>query len=287
MSQIKTVLCPIDFSDVSQQELRLAVDVCQAFSARLVLHHNVSAVSPGLTRAWEWNELHRADQVSSAAAEDRMRRILADVPKTVTAQAMVSSGPLGTILLELAKQLPADLLVLGGHGWSTPDHASVSERIIDQSPCAVLTIREGKEAASSFRLRSADEHKPVRVVVPTDFSASAQCAVDYAFGLARRAPLHLHLLHVLPARSSEARSALTACTLDDLVPADLVERTYCHAEPGDPIDLILNLSWRIGASFIVMGEHARGFIRHFFTRDTSRQMLHRASCPVWFVPPLR
>jgi len=33
-----------------------------------------------------------------------------------------------------------------------------------------------------------------------------------------------------------------------------------------------------------MGAHARSFLRRYFTWNTSRALLHAASCPVWFVP---
>jgi nucleotide-binding universal stress UspA family protein len=286
MAHIQIVLCPIDFTDLAKQELRLAVEVCEAFGAQLVLHHNLSAVAPGLTRAWEWNELHRGDDVSTAKAEERMRTLLGDIPKTVSATASVTHGPLGTILLELAKQLPADLVVLGSHGWSTPDHASVSERIIDQCPCPVLTVHDADLPARPFRLRPVPGHEPVSVVVPTDFSASGQYAVDYAFGLARKMPLHVHLLHVF-AHGTSDRIEAAARTLNDLVPPDLAGQAHCHVEYGEPIDHILRFSERIEAQLIIMGEHARGFLRRFFTRDTAREVLHRACCPVWFVPPAR
>jgi nucleotide-binding universal stress UspA family protein len=35
-----------------------------------------------------------------------------------------------------------------------------------------------------------------------------------------------------------------------------------------------------------MGAHARGLLRRIFTRDTSRELLHKAPCPVWFVPEI-
>ena len=38
-------------------------------------------------------------------------------------------------------------------------------------------------------------------------------------------------------------------------------------------------------AYAVMGEHARDFVHRFFTHDTAREVLHRAPCPVWFVPP--
>ena len=53
---------------------------------------------------------------------------------------------------------------------------------------------------------------------------------------------------------------------------------------GSPGDGIMAEAAKLDAELIVMGEHARGFFRRYFTHDTSREMLHRARCPVWFVP---
>jgi universal stress protein A len=284
MVQIKTVLCPVDFTDLARKEIALAAEVCEAFGAQLVLHHNLSAVSPGLTRAWEWDALHQSDDVSSREAEQRLRGLLAELPKGIQATASVSHGPVGLVLLEIARQLPADVVVLGSHGWSTPDHASVSERLLEQCPCPVLAIHDG-DTPTRFRLRPEASHEPVAVVVPTDFSESAQRAVDYAFELARRLPLHLHILHVTPRGADESRASAEARTIDDLVPPDLIGQTFSHVEPGEAVEQILLLSARLNASFILMGEHARGFFRRVFTRDTARAVLHRACCPVWFVPP--
>lgn len=283
----KIVLCPVDFSDLSRQELALAVEVCEGFGARLVLHHNQAAVSPGLTRAWEWNELHRADAESSDKANARLRALLADLPKTVSATATVSAGPVGPVLLELAAQLPADLVVLGSHGWSTADHASVTERIIASCPCPVLTLHEGDEVARRFRLRAAGEGEVIRVVVPTDLSPSAGTAVEYAFALARALPIELHLLHVAARGRLHGELQAAEVQLRDLVPAELMARVQCHIQQGESVDVILRFSQRLEPAFMVMGEHARGFLRRFFTRDTAREVLHRAPCPVWFVPPQR
>jgi len=283
MARLKIVLCPIDFSDLSRRELALAVEVGEAFDAHLVLHHNLAAVSPGLTRAWEWNEVHRADEVSTAKAEARMRQLLAELPEGVSAEASVSSGPLAPLLLELARQLPADLVVLGSHGWSTPDHASVTERIIDRSPCPVLTIQEG--ALPHFRLRAAPDSDAVPVVVPTDLSEEGRRVVEYAVELARKAPLQLHLLHVLPAGSSYMTLETAQRHLNDLIPTDLLAQAECHVQQGDSITEILKLGERMNPAFMIMGEHARSFFRRFLTKDTAREVLHRASCPVWFVPP--
>jgi universal stress protein A len=286
MPEIKNVLCPVDFTDLTRRELALAVDVCRAFGARLVLHHNLQAPPPGLTRVWEWNELHRTGEVSEPEAERRLRALLAELPQSVSAEASLSRGPIGAVLLEIADALPADLLVLGSHGWSNEDHASLGERMIDACPCPVLTIAEGAQI-ERFRLGAADPGSRTAVVVPTDLSTAARHVVRYAIGLARRAPLDLHLLHVMPTVSGNAAVGRARHELESLARNDTVVRTTCHVQLGEPVETILRVSAEVDAGFLVMGEHARGLLLRLLTRDTARAVLHRATRPVWYVPPRR
>ncbi len=307
--QIKTVLCPIDFSTLSDFELKLAVEVCETFDARLVLHHNLAAAAPGLHKAWEWEEAHqgRPEEVTEPEARQHMDDILQRIPSSVQAEARISRGPVGLVLLYLIEEISADLVILGSHGWSSEEHTSLSERIIDSAPCPVLTVQEGRGDTKAFRLHDAEgeevppeggKRNTTRLLVPTDFSDSAASAVAYAFELARRSPLQVHLLHVqspreipiVPVNHTEAALSsidtleATRRRLGELVPDDLAERVECHVEIGAPGDGIMTEADKLDAELIVMGEHARGFFRHYFTHDTSRELLHRARCPVWFVP---
>jgi universal stress protein A len=287
MPQIKIVLCPVDFSDLSRRELALAVDVCEAFGARLVVHHNLAAAPPGLTRAWEYNELHRSDgQLSEPEAERRLRALMAELPKSVAAEASISRGPVGSVLFEMAKQLPADLLILGSHGCSTEDHASLTERMTDMSSCPVLTIHDGANI-DHFHLRGARDAPPTQVVVPTDLSAAAGRVTDYALDLARVAPLELHLLHVLPAASSATAVDQARSRLEALATADTIVRPHCRVEQGDAVESILHVGGEVNAGFLLMGEHTRSLLLRLFIRNTARAVLQRSSCPVWFVPPAR
>ena len=44
---IHTVLCPTDFSPLSQRAVSLAARICRRFGARLVLEHNLDPRPPG------------------------------------------------------------------------------------------------------------------------------------------------------------------------------------------------------------------------------------------------
>ena len=280
--RLRTILCPVDFSDLSVTEMEVAVEVAREFRARLMLHHDCAAIPPGIARQWDWEATHgKAD--SEAQAERRMQAALNALPRDVRAEGVVSTGSVVGALLALAEELPADLIVLGSHGWSTETHASVTERIIAEAPCPVLTFNEGALTTGRFRLRPETGGEPPIVVVPTDFSPTAAHAVRYAWALARVLPIRVHLLHAVSRHSrdaeSEARSRLAA-----LQPADVSGSVDVHVTVGDAADAIFAHLAAVQPAFAVLGEHARALVHRVFTRDTTRKVVHGASCPVWVVP---
>jgi universal stress protein A len=292
---IRTVLLPVDFSPRTAPELTLGVEVSRAFGARLSLLHNQDAAPLGLSRGWDWQASHREANGRSATVESGLRELLASLPEGLAADATVSRGLIVPAILALARQLPADLIVVASHGEGTEDHTSVAERLIAEAPCPVLAVQEDHAGDPTLRLCE----EGAEVLVPTDFSDGSLRAVAYALDLARRWPIRLRLLHVLPgghaaatpaARRSgtaeELPSAMTAARrrLEELVPDDLRERVTCVVDNGPPAERIAAACDSPHADFVVMGEHAAG-LRGIFTHDTARALLRQAPCPVWFVPP--
>ena len=115
--------------------------------------------------------------------------------------------------------------------------------------------------------------------------------VEFACDLARLFPVRLHLLHVIEPQMARQAGAIDPASvtsrLGELVPNDLVGRAALHSKSGDTVPVIVETARDIGAAFIVMGEHTRVPVKRWLTHDTSRAVLHRASCPVWYVPAQR
>ena len=150
----------------------------------------------------------------------------------MAAESLITVGPVGPVVLSLAEQLKADLVVLGSHGWSTADHASVTERVIDESPCPVLTFQERVDMPG-FRLRSANGDPAPRTVVSTDHSRASSAAVGYACALARVLPLELELRHVVdPGHAGRERYERAQAALEALVPPDLGKCVSIHVRGG-------------------------------------------------------
>jgi nucleotide-binding universal stress UspA family protein len=139
------------------------------------------------------------------------------------------------------------------------------------------------------------------ILVPTDFSATADSAVKYATGLADTFGATVHLLHVLhdPASflSVEALGALP--TLREDLDRDAHQRLDGMLAGPDAKNIAVRRSVRMGNPFveiigyaqghdidlIVMGTHGRGPITHMLLGSVAEKVVRKSSCPVLTVRP--
>ena len=59
-------------------------------------------------------------------------------------EALVREGYPATVIVDEAKSLPADLIVIGTHGLTGLKHmllGSIAERVVQKAPCPVLTVK--------------------------------------------------------------------------------------------------------------------------------------------------
>jgi nucleotide-binding universal stress UspA family protein len=283
---IRTVLCPTDFTPLSERAVSLAARVCRWYGSRLVLEHNLDSRPPEfLSVEWMWSEEQKESNGRSERAAER--RLRADVERLSTqfpCEARLTRGPLELGLVAVAHTLSADLVVMGSRGWSDARHHSLTERLIDSAPCPLLTL--GHEAQAE-RFLSASETEPVPVLVPLDLSAHSLATVAEALELLERLPLRLHLLHVESPRFESGAAVADFGRLEQLVPPERRGQVALHIRSGKPIEQILAAAADLDARLILMGSHGKGALARLLTGATAREILHRAPCPVWFEPPAR
>jgi nucleotide-binding universal stress UspA family protein len=288
MIAIRTVLCPVDFSPATPRQIDLAAEVCRAFGARLVLHHNRHSLGTGASVAWMWNADRHPD--SAPVVEAKLSDCLSRVPNGIPAEPLMTEGPVTRAVLAAAELVDADLIVLTAHGTMADDHASVTRHVLEYAGRAALVLHEPKIEARTPRF-AASAGDPQIVVAPTDLEPASRAALDLAFDLTRQLPpIELHLLHVLPgarARRQAGSDQDAPGRLGALVPRELAGRVKVHVERGDVGHVIAAAAERLSASCIVMGEQTRASFRWWFGGDAPRVVLHEAHCPVWYVPGRR
>ena len=137
-----------------------------------------------------------------------------------------------------------------------------------------------------------------RILVPTDFSATADAALDYAYVLAERFGTPIELLHVLDdpfvadgmaaeAYISEApvlRSAMLREAQERLRHRATTREGVTHIDTevlfGNGARTIAEYAAERGVDLIVMGTHGRTGFAHLLLGSVAERLVRTAPCPV-------
>jgi len=294
MIRITRVLCPVDFSDISQHALDRAAAIAHWYQAQLTLLH-VFVTRPTTEALPLVLEDPDREWLNKSIREMAVR-----VPPDVCVDVRVEQGE--HVHNEILGQLAAtgaDLLVLGTHGRSGFQRwflGSVTEKVIRKATCPTLVVPP--------RALDIPPGAPVqfkRILCAIDFSESSLSALAYALHLAEEADAHLTLLHVIEMppelrenpmasdfdidRIHAAAQAEALTRLRDLIPDHA--RTYATVETavveGGAYRRVLQRSAEEQADLIVMGVHGRSPIDLLVFGSTTYHVIRAAACPVLIV----
>jgi nucleotide-binding universal stress UspA family protein len=225
------------------------------------------------------------------AAREGGRRKLDAAQRKVEARGLATSAVLGDVpaapaIAARARELGADLVVVGSHGHTGLKRfllGSVAEHTVKESTIPVLTVRgEGRAEA------------PRTIVVGTDFSAQAERAVAVAAEWARAFGAQLHLVHAIPFVPP------LFAPYDVTVPGTLIDESYVaagkklaaiaeqlagvdahvsvlSAAPQDALDTIAK---RVHADLIVTGSRDLRGVKHALLGSVAERTLRHAPCSV-------
>jgi len=284
----------VDFSSVSEVEVNLAAQLCERFGARMILQHNIDLVPPVyLANAWMYSETHMyPEEEKEIEASHLLGAMLENFSKSIKCEGKLTFGKLEDSILQMAGQLPADLIVMGTHGPSSTQHVSHTDRVLAESPCPVLTTRETATVLPDLKNGASLQ----TVVLPMDFSGHSLHALEYALGLMDVLPFTLHLLHVEAPLAVEDLRALahslhfqgerrqrTSASLDRLkarVPTKYLSRVKFEARMGSVVDEIVAFAQNVRATLIIMGAHPKNVLDRLIFGVNSQGVLHRSPCPV-------
>jgi nucleotide-binding universal stress UspA family protein len=293
MITIRRILCPVDLSDTSLRALQHASALAGWYESLL------TALYVDTTLPIENGDFAFAPPpVLAAAGSSRALedvRTFASRASSVTkvGVAVEESTHVEGAILEAARALPADLIVMGSHGRSGVPRlflGSVAERVLRSAPCPVMVVppHDAVEPSTvSFR----------HIVCAVDFSESSLAALTWALSLAKEADAQLSLLHVIEVPPELRVPAVTDPDLDALhaaVEADTLTRLRslipahasecCSVETataaGAAGHAILEFAASRKADLIVMGAQGQGALERWIFGSKTRDVVSAATCPV-------
>jgi len=143
---LKRILVPVDFSPLSTKAVHYATRLAKQFGAKVKLFH---VVEPQIPPAFD-GYMIAPPPISNCTSNGYANRLsrLADSIRSAgvsDVESRVQPGLAAFEIVEAAKQLDVDLIVIATHGLTGWKHfaiGSTAERVVRAAPCPVLVVRE-------------------------------------------------------------------------------------------------------------------------------------------------
>jgi nucleotide-binding universal stress UspA family protein len=148
---MKTIIVPVDFSDVSGKVAETAASVARAFGSRVLLVH-VSEPEPEFVGYDPGPLSVRVAIAADIHAEQRRLDALKEKFGSADIVALHVQGSIPEEILELARDHAANLIVMGSHGHGALYNlfvGSVTSAVLKDALCPVLVVPSERRPATA------------------------------------------------------------------------------------------------------------------------------------------
>jgi len=140
---LKSILVPVDFSESARKALQYALAFARLFKAEITLLHVAPELAEESRVTFSMPELQQ--ELLQDAAQNLAKEIERAATPEVSLKPVVKKGTPYYEIVEAAREMNADLIVIGTHGRTGLKHVfmgSTAERVVRHAPCPVLVVRE-------------------------------------------------------------------------------------------------------------------------------------------------
>ena len=291
------ILLATDFSVCSTKAMEYACIWATNFQADLTIVHVVGNYA-GMDLDEAIVKTYIEEQIQQS--HEKLEHMVIEAKQYIPGvQSRLVSGNPTEEICQVALESQADLMIMGTHGWTGYNRAvmeSVTERVVCQAPCPVLTIRTQEEVNAEWVQPSVAQTPsvPKHILIPLDFSHCSLDAFEYATQIAKWFDASVTILHALeplsysldlnlmqPVDDKQLRQSIEIrlSELADNLKKDGLSADYLlGAKPS--VDNILGTSTDAKADLVVMGTHGRRGLSRVLMGSVTASILRRSSCPV-------
>jgi nucleotide-binding universal stress UspA family protein len=278
--QPKLILCPIDFSEPATLALYYARQMAECFGARMVVLYADLFSPPPYFTSGQLEELAKTIERFKGAAHEHLSRYVRDhIGHSEEVETMVVENQTAPAILLTAEGQKAGMIVMGTHGRSGFNRlmlGSVTERVLHETDCPVLTVR-GRMGMEE-PLKVSVQH----VLCPINYTEVALKALEHAVPIAKCFGAELLVLHVTESQSTDVAEKDEHGRLCAWVPDDI--RSRCSLKEivrrGDAAEQIIEVASSEGCDIIVLGSQHKRFHDTTVIGTTTLRVTRHAPCPV-------
>jgi len=252
--------------------LELAIDVANRFQSDIIL-------------IWARREklLFSDEQLNTMTnlAEDKLQMLCDKYQPAMKYGKMrwqITNGKVAPALSTTATRELASMIIIGTNGASGFEKywiGSQAVRIVQDSPCPVLTVRQGY-----------DFHKKLeRIVVPLRVNANSRQKVPPAASMAKIFDSEVHILALLDMKEDEATLKAYVQQSIDYLEKEGVQYQVETREYSSYCDTVMNYCDDIKADLVVINTEQDRIISQIFLGTNAQQIVHRSQIPVLCIHP--
>lgn len=277
----RKIVIPTDFSETSMLAIKHGAFLAKYTKGDVFLVHIINAhylsqnVFLPITRIDNKAEYEQK-------VEDRLNELADDVRTEygITVTPVIKTGSPTNEVNNVAKELGADLVVLGTHGY-TP----LEELVIGGTAMKVITRSHCPTMAMS---QEATEFGYHRILLPIDNSAHTRQKVNYTLELAKEFSAHVYAIGLLDSGEDDRRGAM------DVILSQ-IEKLAKEKEVMFSKEIVSGVKNRatatvkygekIGADLIVIMTDQDAELSGFFLGPYAQQVIHLSKVPTIAIKP--
>ena len=287
--QLKSILCPIDFSDFSAAAYQYALSLAEYYNANVAALHVVEFWKyPYAEYAAQEADYAKFSRALCEGGELQLQRFVGQYSAGgLQPKLMVHQGNAPRCILSVAEKESMEVIVMGTHGRRGFDRlvlGSTTDRVIRKAACPVLIVSDSSH--NSLNVGRDGRHRLSRILYCTDFSNNSERARSYAISLAEEYGAELVLLHVAESSSdlASAEEIIAEHTqgLDKLMSeAERKSLTVSSAVRfGKPYEEIGRYAIETQANLIVMTARGGDAVDRAVFGSTTYRVIQLGPCPV-------
>ena len=275
------IIITTDFSETSFLAIKHGAFLAQFTKGEVYLVHVI-------TKHWEkfnvFTPSITLDNVEKAseAVQKKLDELASDIKKEygIKVTTVVSSGNPTTEIVKFAKEITADLIVMGTHGYSSWEDLTIGSnalKVLTKSSCPVLTMSQQAETLGY--------HK---IILPIDTSEHSRHKVVLTLELAKQFVSHVYAVGLL-ADDEESKKHAMEVMLRQVATAAKDKGVACSTELIENVKnravATVNYCEKVNGDLISIMTDQDAELSGFFLGPYALQVIHHSKVPVLSTKP--
>jgi len=269
---MKRILVPVDFSEYSEEALKVAAQIARKNNSELILLHLLELPHQANALIGSGSSIPEIMFFKNKAIAKLEELMDADYLKGINVTEAIEFKNASEGIIDASIKNDANLIVMGSHGTSGFKELLVgsnTEKVVRFSNVPVLVIK-----------KKAEEFKARNFVFASDFSKETRKPFRKMIEFAKIFDSNLFLVMICTPNSFKTTSAAERIMRDFIANFD-IENYSSHIYNDTNIENgVVNFANSVDADLIGMCTHGRTGLAHFFNGSIGENLVNHAVKPV-------